>query len=467
MVSGHKLVRTTLAVGGTLLLGGATYYGCGEYAASQAPFSQNKYQQKYKITDEKAFAQLYEAALPMAQLALLPIENLKGFYCDNNSGVINTCGIGSYLFPENGDPTSQKWIKTAEFYKQNNETEVTADLSFCLIDGWCRFRNRQKDGFDTMYQAMYRKLEGCELSANEFAAILSCSYQNESTGLNFCDFVRENYSNPIECARKLMCYPSEYDLRSRRTHEALVYLNLDDYVSCLPSLLYKENANPKKSDATSVNQIKSALCDKAKNDLAKGKTDGLREAKDNICGYVNKNAKTLTQFVSEKVGNKELCHKLLGGFSYGIAITFNQAFKDWQYKKALENYNDGNYQEAMQGFKNLVMNGAQGADLHNDIARTHYQLGNYQECIDECRWVLNSGEKEACCAANYTAGQVYEELKNYSKASQNYHRAAVLAEEFGEDTNVYEDAAQRMDTEIKNHQQIKKAVNTKKKSKQK
>ena len=456
----QKLKRATLIASGTLLLGGATYYGCEEYAASKPPFSQEKYHKKYKIVDKESYAALYEAALPIAQISMMCIENLKGFYCDNNSGIINTFGLGSYYFPVNGEATCEKWVLTSQYYKQHPNDIMTGDRAFALSDAWCRTRNRyadlHKDDKDTVYKLMYEKLKGCELTPYEYAAILSCTYQNENKGFKFCDFVRKNYQDPIKCAAELINYSKDAGLLRRHTGEALVYLNVDDYISCIPSLLYEKRLNAR-FDGTSVNQLAIFYCKKANEDLQKGSVDGLRAAKNNICNYVNKNAVTVAEFITHEVSDKTLRKKILGSSSWGINITFTRASNDLSYKQALEEYNKGNYEKALQGFKTLVANGANGAGLHNDIAITHYNLGHYQECIDECKIALATGERSEYQYANYNAGKAYEALKNYSKASQNYHRAAVMAEEFNRDTKVYEDAAKRMDTQLKNQQQLKDA----------
>lgn len=68
---------------------------------------ENKLSKSYKITDMESFKQLYEAALPLAQISLFPTEILVlNPYSDDGKPESNTIGLGSYWYPKNGDPYS-------------------------------------------------------------------------------------------------------------------------------------------------------------------------------------------------------------------------------------------------------------------------------------------------------------------------------------------------------------------------
>ena len=85
-------------------------------------------------------------------------------------------------------------------------------------------------------------------------------------------------------------------------------------------------------------------------------------------------------------------------------------------------------------------NGFDGADIHNDMAITYYNLGEYENCIKECQEVLKTGEKELYPAANYNAGKAYEKLGNPAKALKNYQ----LAQQRDPDEKAYQSAVLRL-----------------------
>ena len=96
----------------------------------------------------------------------------------------------------------------------------------------------------------------------------------------------------------------------------------------------------------------------------------------------------------------------------------------------------------------IVSQGFDGADIHNDIAITQYHLGNFDDCIAECRKVLNTGEKEFYAAANYNAGLAYEKKGDKDRALINYQ----LAQNRNPDRQEYKNAVKRLSpqsTEVK------------------
>ena len=378
--------------------------------------------QKYKITDEQSFKQLYDAAFPVIIESMLPTEVLvnKG-YADNGKNVNNTVGLGSFWMPKNGDPTCSEWIKTKDYLSKHPDFSVTGAEACILADGWFRHREMGR-----VYKNMFNLLNGCELDVCEFAAIATCMYNDETNGRKLCRFVKENHNDPLKCAAYLMNLKpsnSSYNdgILKRHTHEALLYLNYDDYANKMGMFLVKEGINSKgnKYYVTSVTQLSVKQCEAMKIGLENGRTKEMQQTSQCICNYVCKGGKTVDQIAQENGIDTYYKERAI---NFSIAYTRKNANN--MYEKALTAYNNKNYAEARDNFKAMIAAGYNGADIHNDLAITHYHLKEYKECIAECNEVLKTEEVEQYSPANYNAGKAYEALGNLSKAKQNYQLAA-------------------------------------------
>lgn len=410
------------------------------------------YSKKYKITDEKSFIQLYKTALPLIQLSMMPTEiMILEAYDDRNGNSPNTIGLGSWWYPADGNPKSSEWVHFSNYAKKHPKLKITGDQAMALVDGWYQYR---EDG--RILTTMYNKLKGSELSICEFTAAATTLYNNEKLGWEFCDYIQKNYKNPIKCAYKLTTLepPScKNGILCRHTHEALLYLNLDNYATHLPYLKIKEGTNSKnkKYYTTSVNQISAEMCRKVQKDLAKGGTKEAKELKRKICGYICKGGRTFTQVIKKNISNPELRAQMT---NYGTETTllYEEAQGESIYTQALQQYADGNYKQALTLFNNVLSQGYDGADIHSDMSIAYYNLGDYENCIQESRKVLATGERHLYAFANYNAGKAYEAMENYDRAAKNYHRAVVMAEEYNMNDAVYQKAAQRVDSVIKSRQ---------------
>lgn len=373
---------------------------------------------KYKIADRASFEQLYRDALPLIQLSMFSTEVLvKEAYADASGRPANTRGLGSYYVPANGDPKSSEWILTSKYIKLHPEDkEISGDDALALSDGWFSTREGGR-----ILRTMFKKLKGCELTINEFAAIATCYYNSEKRGKQFCEFVHDNYKDSVKCAAWLI--PEKGiegfgGIAKRATHEACMYLNINNYVSQIGD----QRVAPIEGTSmykTSVTQLPEAKCLEAGAALRDGNTKKLTELANNINRYVCKGGKSVTQIVNDNISIKDYRGELLKFTDQ--SIDFLKQMADRQYAAAMEEYNNGNYEKALAGFQSVIKNGFDGADLHNDLAITYYHLGRYEECLQECHYILHeTGETSEYAHAAYNAGKAADALGQSERAYANY-----------------------------------------------
>lgn len=396
--------------------------------AKKIETAQNK---KYKITDKQSFDELYNAAFPLIIKSMLPTEMLinKG-YSDNNKGVPNTIGIGSYWYPKNGDYKSPDWTKTSDFLKKHPNHEITSKQAKDLADGWFRYRENGR-----VYNNMYKLLQGCELTIYELSAIASCYYNNEAKGACLCNYVHDNYKNPVKCANyiiNLECNDPNFKdgIFKRHVHEALLYLNIENYQQKIGMFLLKENKG--KFCGSSVTQLSVAQCNELREDMNKGNLNVAKKTAQCIFNYVCKNGTS----VDEITGN------CFNDVDYTMAEIRKTSSS--MYEAALTSYNNGDYEKARDGFQKMISAGYSGADILNDLAITQYHLGEYNECIATCQKILETGEEGQYSPANFNAGMAYEKMGKLSRAYENYKIAA----ERNPDVLAYQTAANRVATTI-------------------
>lgn len=394
-----------------------------------APTRVKSVDKHYKITDNESFKQLYKDAFPLLIQSMLPTEILVCKPYSDNGKTINTLGLGSFWYPKNGDPKSSEWIKTSQYVKnqtkKGKKISITGTQAVALADGWFCHREGGR-----IYKTMMQKLKGAELTINEFAAIASCIYNDETKGKDFCDFVRENYKDPLKCAAQLASLKPKnprFDdgIKKRHTHEALLYLNVNNYKDKIPYFQVKTSINSRNQEyyVTSVTQLNPNDCDKLVADLAAGSTNEARILADKISNYYCKDGKSLME-----INNEHLLAEYIPFEDKTLNLQEYDKHKQAgeMYKKALASYQEGNYEEALSGFQKMIAQGFNGADIHNDMAVTYYRMGRYKDCIAECKEVLKTGEKEEYAKANYNAGLAYEEMRQYPNAHKNFKIASNL-----------------------------------------
>lgn len=243
--------------------------------------------EKYNITDMESFDRLFNNALPDITISMMPTEILVLEPYSDNGTINNTLGLGSYYLPKSGNPKDTNWIKTSTYLKDHPNIEVTGQHAFDLMVGWFKYRENGR-----VYKKLYEKLQGAQLTIPEFTAICTCMYNDEKNGAKLCDFVRKNYKDPIKCAAYLIqLKPGNAKfiagILRRHTHEALTYLNMNNYCDKVPYFFVKEgiNSKGKKYYVTSVSQLKPEDCWEMSKDLAEGRLDAAKEVQKSILSY--------------------------------------------------------------------------------------------------------------------------------------------------------------------------------------
>ena len=401
------------------------------------------FHKKYSITDAESFKELYNDAKNFMALSMFPTEVLVNEAYSDNGKNVNTIGLGSYWYPKNGNPQSTNWMLTSQYVKNNGKLKVNGKQACDLMDGWFRCRENGR-----VYENMCKWLNGCSLTINEFVAIATVMYNSEKSGREICEFVSENYKYPQKCALKIMQLKAGNEkfndgITKRHAHEALIYLNIDNYAEKIPYLQIKKGVNSKKQTyyVTSVTQLNVKDCHNMEHGLEQG---SLREAQDLanlICKYRCKGGNAVYE-IAQKNGLGYLCGQ--EGACADFEAVYELELSKKMYEAALADYNKKDYAKALAGFQGMIAEGFDGADIHNDMAITYYNMGQYQECISECQQVLRTGEEEMYPAANYNAGKAYEKLGNYQKAYQNYELAVKRAP----DEQTYQNAVSRLQTSV-------------------
>jgi len=360
-------------------------------------------------------------------------------YSDNGGRISNTIGLGSYYYPVDGNPYSSNWIVTSKYARQHKNLKISGDKALQLVDGWCRYRENGR-----IYKAMYNRLKGCELKVNEFAALYSRIYNNEKYGLEVCSYVHDNYRNPVKCAYKIMCFKPGEDFEDgilkRDASEALFYLNYKGYVSKMGELKIKKGINSKGKTyyVTSVTQLNPNDCAIMKRGLARGDLSAADDVYRKITQYMPKGGRSVRQIINSEIKDAQLRADLLKYDSQ--AASYIEIKADQDYQTAMKKYESGDYEGTLAILQGIVNQGFDGADIHNDMAITHYHLGHYDDCIAECRKVLNTGETEFYAAANYNAGLAYEQKGDKERALMNYK----LARTRNPDRPEYKNAVERL-----------------------
>lgn len=456
-----------LVAGGILGLTG-TFYS-SRFAASEAPEPvientnaradsiKSNLTKTYKITDEASFKELYEASMPLIHASMLPTEIYKQSAYDDRGGANpNSIAVGLFWFPKDGKPQSSEWMLASKYFKLHPSLSVSYEDAMKFTDGWYRYREGGR-----VYKQMFKRLKGAELNVHQFVACATCTYNNEQSGFAFCDYIKEHYKEPVKCAHYLLTLdpkdPNCVDgILKRHTSEACMYMYpeyaMQVYSFKMKNITYtNKKGEIKHHTITSVNQINPKDCKQVRADLAKGNTKSLSNIKNKICKYICKHGETIAEFINRNVQNEDVLASLMCYNDNSAARTadFSEKSAEMTYTAALAKYDAGDYEGALAGFQQLRANGYDGADLRNDIAITHYHLGNYQECINESRAVLATGEEHLYPAATYNAGRAYEAMGNYERASLNYERSLLVAQkrEMPDSIkNTYRSAIKRMKT---------------------
>ena len=413
------------------------------------------FNKKYKIETREDFDKLYNVAKPFIFASLIPSENWRpDFHSDKQKGAPNSVAVGLYYVgvdaKGNLDFSSTKeWKLTKSFYSNYKKkygkapNKLTPNQMWQGTVGWwenCGNGRHLKD--------LFNHLKGTELTINEFAAIASVYYNNETCGRKVCNYVRNHHDDPYDCAKYILKTEAPWKgHESRRVHETLLYLNFEGYCNDIYSLEIDGHLG---TSITGGKPYRKIL-------LKKGgftKTN-LHAAKEVICNYVVANGRPVKYWISQiTLLDSEY---LLMEFYIPNEVSKEMDKRAELYDQAMMEYDKKNYKVALVLFQKVIKEKGSSAELFNDMAITYYHLGNYKECVRLCDKAIATEESEFFMAAYYNKGLALMELGRYSDAADCFNKAAKLAKEAGqtEQKILYEKKAKQAKAQAENQKNIK------------
>ena len=394
------------------------------------------FNQKYKIETRADFDALYNVAEPFIFAIMIPTENWRlDFHNDRQrkNATANSVGVGLYYVGvKNGklDFSSKTWKKTKSYvisYQNSHEGKNPPNLKpYQLYDGTSGWFKNMDTG--RHLKELFEHIKGAKLTINEFAAIASIYYNDEVIGKSICDYVKSNYDNPKKCAQYIIKTAAKLNgIKPRRVHEVLLYLNHDGYCTNVFSLEVDGHLG------TSVSGL-----DQHYEALQNGITDTkLNLAASAIYTRVVKNGHPIRYYIQKDTQHQSA---ILTFMTEQTIQTVKMDERGEMYESALAKYNAKDYSGALALFQQIVAKDGNSADLYNDMAITYYHLGQYTQCIEQCKKTLKTGDREKYMYATYNAGLAYWALKNYDSAIKNFNAAIKYSKEFGETDNqkIYE-----------------------------
>lgn len=382
----------------------------------------------YKINNRQDFDKLWNDAKPFCVPVLVLSENWRlDFHHDRGrKATPNSVCAGLYYYPANGDFSSSRWIETSKYFINYQNTHK----------GKSPKNRTPKDIRDGVYgwgasmesgrhlTALYATLKGTSLTINEFAAIYSHYFHTgdldaakKIASIKKSSKIKDK---SLACAQALLDVdsPSLPGQKSRFMHEALVFMNEDNYCYDLFSLCVDCHLG------TSINACPSQYRNVCNGNLTHKKAKIIKEK---ICNNTIRKGKQI----------KYLCGQINDNTIMAFCVATNNSKnldeRDALYQKAMNAYNKQDYKTAKKYFLQVMAKHGEGPDLWNDVAITYYNLGEYNNCIAICRdKILKDNDATTEYAkACFNAGKAYESQGNYQKALDNYQAALRHYKKYG------------------------------------
>ncbi len=288
-----KKALLTTAISSAVVLGGKYNNNISQFVENVK--KEKQLNQKYKITDKKSFDELFNASFEHIVKSLTLSEVFVADAYSDNGLTVNTVGLGSYYYPCNGNPKSSDWQTVNSYVKKHGNIHIDGQNAVELVDGWFKYREGGR-----IYKAMQKALMGAELNVCQFSAIATCYYNSEVSGKKVAKFVSENYNNPYACALMFMSVSPNNEfhngINKRHLHEALKYLNYNDYNEEMDKLLVEKRTAKNGSTfyVTSITQLTPEDCQKFKQALKENNKEVISQICDKIFDYKGKGkAKTI------------------------------------------------------------------------------------------------------------------------------------------------------------------------------
>ncbi len=391
---------------------------------------ENKLTQKHQITDKESFAQLFNESLPLIQTAFLTSEVYVSKPYTDNGEVINTVGAGSWWYPKNGDPTSSEWIHTSKYVEAHTYLEVDGNQAMNLVKGWFCSREGGR-----IYRVLCDKLQGTELSINEFVAICGVMYNSERAGLQLCNSITkdENYKKPLEIAKCMMNlkYDDQFEngmLRRNTAQSVSIIMGNSDHCA-----LHSKKIG--KNYVTSISVLPLELCQEYKDALNNDDTTLVKELAQKIdfkmshwlCRY-DENGQSALRQVQKEVKDTAIATPICRFVGDTLNVTGDSPYwGDVLYGQAREYNECGDFAKAAEKYEELFAKGFYGADLHIDAAQNYFAMGEYSKCREQCRKAIKGTvEIHQVLPAYQLAVKACNELGDTKNAALNQRKVDSL-----------------------------------------
>ena len=165
----------------------------------------------------------------------------------NGATTPNTLGLGSTYALENINDYNNPdavWVRIKDAPEKFVGKTYSYEDMLKLIIGWAKYRTKTLDvpsgkvvTNKTVLEHMFEKLQGAELTPNEFSAIFCAVYNSPDKNLKgLCSFISENYQDKIKCANKIMNWTNADAFTPRCINETLFFLNTDGYCNTVENM---------------------------------------------------------------------------------------------------------------------------------------------------------------------------------------------------------------------------------------
>jgi len=238
---------------------------------------------RYKLDKYEDIVCLFEYSLKYIYEELCLSEGVAHNAYDDQFGdtaCVNTVGIGFRHFLENPDDYKNPdavWLSVLYNPELAMEQNFSHEDILKMLIGWAQYRTltqNEETGEictgQTFLKRLFTKLQGVELTPNEFAAVFTTSYCSMTKMDNVCGFVRENYKNPESCAEYIANLGRQKGLKKRFLFSALVYLNRNDFCDDMENMtisdrgtcIYQKSIGEKQPEDTAWGEFSDNCRDK-------------------------------------------------------------------------------------------------------------------------------------------------------------------------------------------------------------
>ena len=261
-----------------------------------------------------------------------------------------------------------------------------------LVKGW--FCSRE-DG--RIYKLLCNKLQGQNISINDFVAICGVEYNSEGAGLQLLNNIRKNNicDNSLEIAKYMMNlkYDDQFEnglLRRNAAQSVSIVLGNSDHCA-----LHAKKIG--KNYVTSISVLPLELCQEYKDALNSGNTTLAQNLAEKIdfkmshwlCRHDEYGQSALRQ-VQKVVTDTAIANPICRFAGDTLNVTGDSPYwGDVLYDQAREYSECGLFDKAANCYEDLFNRGFYGADLHIDAARNYYELGDYEKCREQCRKAIS------------------------------------------------------------------------------